>query len=144
VEFIGSVGHPFMGEWFDRADILVNSSRIDNMPHCLIEAFATGMPVVTTPSGGIPFIVQHERNGLHVPVNNPQAMADAVRRLLEQQEFAQTLIETGRADCEAQYSWAAARRQWYILYGDLLGRIVPRKSAKLKVGSEPEFHGPAQ
>ena len=127
VEFVGGIVHSKMGEWFDKADILVNSSRIDNMPHCLIEAFSAGLPVVTTPSGGIPYIVQHERNGLHVEVGKPDAMARAVIRLLNDPAIAQSLIEVARADCEAQYSWAAARRQWYILYGDLLGGIVPRK-----------------
>ena len=132
VEFVGAVLHNEMGEWFDRADILVNSSRIDNMPHCLIEAFSAGMPVVTTPSGGIPHIVQDGRNGLHVPRDNPQAMADAVLRLLAEPTLAQQLIDTGRKDCEARYSWIAARRQWFILYGDLLAGIVPRAEVPLE------------
>ena len=130
VEFIGAVVHSSMGRWFEQGDILVNSSRIDNMPHCLIEAFSAGLPVVTTPSGGIPYIVQHERNGLHVPIDDPGAMASAVQRLLEDAAFAQALIETGRTDCEAQYSWLAARRQWFILYGDLLAGVVPRKATE--------------
>ena len=127
VEFAGGVVHSSMGEWFDRADILVNSSRIDNMPHCLIEAFAAGMPVVTTPSGGIPYIVQDGRNGLFVPCDDPAAMAAAVGRLLEDPAMARRLIETGRRDCNARYSWRVARRQWFILYGDLLAGHVPRK-----------------
>ncbi len=122
VEFAGRVPHHRMGEWFDRADIVVNSSRIDNMPHCLIEAFAAGLPVVTTPSGGIPYIVQHERNGLHVPCDDPTAMAGAVRRLLGDPQLARALIEAGRNDCEAQYSWTAAKRQWSRLYAKLTGR----------------------
>jgi glycosyltransferase involved in cell wall biosynthesis len=134
VEFVGAVLHHEMGEWFDRADILVNSSRIDNMPHCLIEAFAAGMPVVTTPSGGIPHIVQDGRNGLHVPLDNPHAMAVAVLRLLGEPELAQRLIDTGRKDCEARYSWAAARRQWFILYGDLLAGVVPRAEIGIETG----------
>jgi glycosyltransferase involved in cell wall biosynthesis len=129
VEFVGGVVHHEMGQWFDRADVLVNSSRIDNMPHCLIEAFSAGIPVVTTPSGGIPYIVQHERNGLHVRLDDPSAMANAVTRLLEDPELAHRLIETGRRDCQIQYSWQAARRQWFILYGDLLAGLVPSRAA---------------
>jgi glycosyltransferase involved in cell wall biosynthesis len=140
VEFVGAVVHHEMGEWFSRADILVNSSRIDNMPHCLIEAFAAGIPVVTTASGGIPHIVQDGRNGLHVPRDNPQAMADAVQRLLEEPRFAQELIATGRKDCEAKYSWVAARRQWFILYGDLLAGIVPRAEIALEPRRTLSFH----
>lgn len=122
VEFVGRVPHEDMGAWFDRADIMVNSSRIDNMPHCLIEAFAAGLPVVTTPSGGIPYIVQHERNGLHIPCDDPRAMAEAVRRLLGDPSLTRSLIATGREDCKAHYSWTAARSQWSHLYQAVAAR----------------------
>lgn len=120
VEFAGRVPHAEMGTWFDRADIMVNSSRIDNMPHCLIEAFAAGLPVVTTPSGGIPYIVQDGVNGLHVPVDDPEAMAGAVRRLLEDPALAARLVAAGQAECEAKYSWNAASQAWRRLYAALV------------------------
>jgi L-malate glycosyltransferase len=116
VEFVGRVPHHEMGEWFDRADILVNSSRIDNMPHCLIEAFAAGMPVATTGSGGIPYIVEHERSGLLVPIDDPTALASAVMRLLQDAALGERLVDAGRAECDARYSWLAARREWVRLY----------------------------
>ncbi len=141
VEFVGAVTHSQMGSWFDRGDILVNSSRIDNMPHCLIEAFAAGLPVVTTPSGGIPHIVHHERNGLHVPLSQPNAMAEAVKRLLVDPALAQRLIATARSDCNALYSWVAARRQWYILYGDLLAGIIPGMHVISEYPREAELNG---
>jgi glycosyltransferase involved in cell wall biosynthesis len=123
VEFIGRVSHAEMGEWFDRADIMVNSSRIDNMPHCLIEAFAAGLPVVTTPAGGIPYIVQDGVNGLHVPVDDPMAMARAVRRLLEEPDLAEMLVRHGWTEVNARYSWVAAKRDWSALYT----RLCPKK-----------------
>ncbi|MFN2316285.1 MAG: glycosyltransferase family 4 protein [Gemmatimonadales bacterium] len=116
VEFVGRVPHQEMGKWFDEADIMVNSSRIDNMPHCLIEAFAAGLPVVTTPSGGIPYIVHHEVNGLHVPVGGPAAMAAAVGRILGDHELATNLVTSGRWEVDAKYSWIAARAEWITLY----------------------------
>lgn len=118
VEFIGRVPHGEMGKWFDKADIMVNSSRIDNMPHCLIEAFAAGLPVVTTPSGGIPYIVQDEVNGLHVPADDPEAMSAAVRRLFSDQSLARELVEQGRRESDARYSWVAAHHEWSALYHD--------------------------
>ena len=133
VEFVGRVPHREMGAWFDRADIMVNSSRIDNMPHCLIEAFAAGLPVVTTASGGIPYIVQHERNGLHIPCDQPVAMAEAVRRLLDDPSLTRSLIAAGREDCARQYSWDAARTQWTRLYTEL----ALRPAAGTAVAPEP-------
>lgn len=121
VDFHGSVPHAEVPEWFDRTDILVNSSRIDNMPHSLIEAFAAGLPVVTTPAGGIPYVIEDGRNGLFVPLDDPHAMADAVLRLLENEDLAEQLIEEGRSDCSDRYAWTAARRSWKRLYQDLSG-----------------------
>jgi glycosyltransferase involved in cell wall biosynthesis len=119
VEFVGLVTHDTMGEWFNRADIMVNSSRIDNMPHCLIEAFSAGLPVVTTPAGGIPWIVQHGENGLHVPADDPHAMAEAVIRLVNEPELASRLVAGGLDACRRNYSWAAVRQQWTALYRQL-------------------------
>jgi glycosyltransferase involved in cell wall biosynthesis len=119
VEFVGRVPHEQMGEWFDRADIMVNSSRIDNMPHCLIEAFAAGLPVVTTPSGGIPYIVQHEVNGLHVPAGDPAAIAAAVSRLLVSPVLAARLVASAKVEASSRYSWANVRLEWETLYARL-------------------------
>ena len=121
VEFEGAVPHREIPEWFDRADILLNSSRIDNMPHSLIEAFAAGLPVVTTPSGGIPYVVEDGRNGLFVPIDDAEAMAGAVRRLLEEPPLAQALVREGLEDVRDRYSWNAARQRWINTYRSLAG-----------------------
>ena len=116
VEFHGAVSHDAVADWFDRADIFVNSSREDNMPHSIIEAFSSGLPVVTTGAGGIPYVVEHERNGLLVGIDDPQGMADAVVRLLRDPELAERLVGEGQRDCEKRYSWTAARHSWTALY----------------------------
>jgi L-malate glycosyltransferase len=127
VEFHGAVAHGEVATWFDRADIFVNSSREDNMPHSIIEAFSAGLPVVTTGAGGIPYIVEHERNGLLVEPNRPEQMAEAVLRVLRDPELAARLIAEGQRDCEAVYSWDAASRRWSATYARLAtGRIARR------------------
>jgi L-malate glycosyltransferase len=132
VEFVGRVPHEEMCDWFDRADILVNSSRIDNMPHCLIEAFAAGLPVVTTGVGGIPYIVEHGRNGLLVPADRPGDLAAAVIRLLQEPQLAARLVDAGSRDCAAQYSWTAASSEWVRLYSAVCGGDVAERG-ELKV-----------
>jgi glycosyltransferase involved in cell wall biosynthesis len=64
------------------ADILVLPSLVENLPMCVVEAFAYGLAVVCTPVGALPEIVEHERTGLLVPVNNASALASALERLL--------------------------------------------------------------
>jgi len=124
VEFHGPVTHREVAAWFDRADIFVNSSRADNMPNSIIEAFASGLPVVTTRPGGIPFIVEHERNGLLVEVDDPDALAAAVLRLLDDPALAGRLVQEGRRDCRERYSWEVARAHWSDLYGRLAHKRV--------------------
>ena len=54
----------------------------DGMPNVLLEAMATGLPVVSTNVGGIPELVEHDRNGLLVPEKDSLALANALERLL--------------------------------------------------------------
>lgn len=116
VSFIGRVGPDRMGELYDSADIYVNSPNIDNMPGSIIEAFACGIPVVSTDAGGIPFVVENGTNGLLVPCNDDAAMAEACLRLLRDPSLALSLADAGRARCEESYVWPAVRRQWETLY----------------------------
>ena len=121
VEFIGPVAHGEIPEWMDRADVFVNSSREDNMPHSVIEAFASGLPVVTTRAGGIPYIVQDGSNGLLVDIDSPPAMAEAVLRLLDDPSLARRLVDQAERDCRERYSWEAARQGWTMHYRRLAG-----------------------
>src|SRR5690606_39063486 len=75
VEFVGRVDQAGMARLYDRADIYLNASDIDNMPGSILEAYASGLPVVTTDAGGIPYIVDHERTGLMVPRGDAAALA---------------------------------------------------------------------
>lgn len=122
VEFQGRVPHGDVAEWFDRADLFVNSSREDNMPHSILEAFSSGLAVVTTNAGGIPYIVEHERNGLMVEPDRPEELAEAILRVLKDPELARGLIEQGQQDCAERYSWEAAKGEWIDLYQRLARR----------------------
>ena len=121
VEFIGQVSPEQMPELYDQADIFVNASNIDNMPVSHIEAFASGLAVVTTDAGGIPYIVAHERNGLVVPCGDYEAIARSVVTLLEDASVADRLIRTACADCE-KYTWSAVREEWLATYAEVAGR----------------------
>ena len=116
VEFVGAVPPTEMGRWYDEADVYLNASDIDNMPNSIIEAFACGLPVVTSRAGGIPYVVQHERNGLLVECGDHEGLAAAALRLLEDPVLAQRLIAEGLRDVEQQYTWGAVSDRWAALY----------------------------
>jgi L-malate glycosyltransferase len=120
VEFVGAVRPADMGQWYDRADVYLNASDIDNMPNSIIEAFACGLPVVTTRAGGIPYVVEQERNGLLVNLGDHEGLAAAALRLLDDGALAQRVISEGLRDVEQQYTWAAVSDRWATLYRRLV------------------------
>ena len=116
IRFHGEVPRRRIAAALAEGGILVNSSRIDNMPHIIIEAFAAGVPVVTTAAGGIPRIVTHERTGLLVPIDEPAQLAAAVLRVLREPGLAVRLAEAAGQESK-RYSWPAAERGWLEVYG---------------------------
>ncbi|HEY6329518.1 MAG TPA: glycosyltransferase, partial [Blastocatellia bacterium] len=117
-EFIGAVEPDRMNVLYDSADIYLNSSNIDNMPASILEAFACGLPVVTTNAGGIPYIVSHEETGLMVECDDFMAMAASAIRLLEDQPFATRLAKNALNEC-AKYTWSRIRDLWVNLYAQM-------------------------
>ncbi len=117
--FVGKVSQKRMSELYAAADVYVNTPKIDNMPISILEAFASGVPVVTTDAGGIPWVVRNESNGLVVPVGDHLAVAGAIERILRDRTLALYLSETALADCEAYFTWWKVKQQWEKLYTSL-------------------------
>lgn len=125
VEFPGRLPPERMPALYDAADIYLNSPDIDNMPTSIIEAFAAGLPVVTTDAGGIPFIVRHAENGRMVARGDARAMADEACALLARPEAALEMARRARAESEARYVWPAVRGQWEELYHSAARKRAP-------------------
>jgi L-malate glycosyltransferase len=123
VEFYGPVAPGKMNHLYDDAHVYLNSSNIDNMPGSILESFASGLPVVSTNAGGIPYIITHERTGLLVPKNDHEAMASWAIQLLESPTLAESLARNAHEQCSA-YRWEAVRETWLAAYMELAGRKV--------------------
>lgn len=115
VSVLGRVEPKDMPRLYDEADVFLNSSLIDNQPISILEAFASGIPVVTTPTGDIAAMTQHGRCGVLVPHDEPQAMADAVIALLESGNQAAAMAGRARA-VAASYCWAEVYHAWLAVY----------------------------
>jgi phenylacetate-CoA ligase len=115
VRFAGRVEPARMPPLYDDADLFVNSSVVDNQPLSVIEAFAAGLPLVSTAAGGIPEMVDHGQTGLIVPPGDPAAMARAVASLLERPEQARAMARRARRRAE-RHTWPGARAAWTAAY----------------------------
>jgi glycosyltransferase involved in cell wall biosynthesis len=69
----------------------------------VIEGFAHGLAVVATPVGAVPEVIDHERNGLLVPVGDVGALAAALDRLIENEELRRSLGDAARRDYAERY-----------------------------------------
>jgi glycosyltransferase involved in cell wall biosynthesis len=116
VEFVGTVTRERMAELYNEADCFLNGSRIDNQPLSILEAFASGLPVVTTNAGGIPDVVTDGVTALMVEVDDHEALARSAIALIEQPELAHRIINAGRNECR-RYTWEAVRLEWLKAYG---------------------------
>lgn len=117
--FIGKVPHARVADLYDSADIYFTSPDFDCMPGSILECFASGLPVVATNSGGIPYIATNETTALLVPAGDDRAMAQAALRLLDDPELAARLMANAYASCE-RYAEGPVREQWTALYRKLM------------------------
>lgn len=105
VDFVGNIDNERMRRQFEDAHIFLNTSRVDNQPVSILEAFASGLPVVSTSVGGIPYLVSHGKDGLLAPDDDDEAVAAHILELLRNQAFAKSLVEEAHRRVQ-EYSWA--------------------------------------
>lgn len=109
----GALDHRGVRAAHDRASVFVlpckvtRSGRRDELPCAIVEAQSVGVPVVTTPVSAIPEAVRHEESGLLVPPKDPDALAQAIERLLSDGELRARLVRGGQLTAE-QFELASA------------------------------------
>jgi glycosyltransferase involved in cell wall biosynthesis len=120
VTFAGRVPPDEIWRYYADTDLYLQTPNIDNMPASVLEAFASGCPVVATNAGGVPAILTNGLHGLLVPCNDHQAAAEAMIRLLEDPALARRIADAALDSC-ARYQWSSVRSQWVALYRRLAG-----------------------
>jgi glycosyltransferase involved in cell wall biosynthesis len=117
-EFRGFVAFEQMPDLYDEHDLYLIGNDIDNMPAAVTESCATGIALVTTNAGGIPYLVKHEESALIVNCGDYAALARAALRLLKDPELARRLAHNARRTAQL-FTWENVRDQWLQLYRDL-------------------------
>lgn len=119
VLFTGRLDVDEIANLYKSADLMVNSSTVDNMPNSILEAMASGVPIVSTNVGGIPYLICQGKSGILVPPRDSVMMADAILRVLQDSDLAKTLIKTGY-DVVSKYSWKNVKQQLFSVYARVL------------------------
>jgi L-malate glycosyltransferase len=125
VTFAGRVRPDDIARFYSEHDIYIQSPNIDNMPTSVIEAYACGLPVVSTDAGGVPAILTHAVHGLLAPVNDHERLGAHVLRLLETPALAAELTRAAAETCQA-CTWRAVRDRWLRVYTEVLSAATGR------------------
>ncbi len=129
VNFVGEISQEEMKALYNEVDVYLNSPNTDNMPGSLLECYASGLPIVSTNAGGIPYIVDAGKTALLVEINDHEAMASAAIRVLTEPGLAAAMGENGRKYVK-RFSWHEVGKDWLDLYCELLGgsTSLPQRS----------------
>jgi glycosyltransferase involved in cell wall biosynthesis len=115
VEFAGRLDRDSMARRLRESCIALNPSLADNMPNSVLEAMASGVAVVSTDVGGVPYIVKDGETALLVRPGDPAAMSAAILRLLSEPALAAQLRAAGLRSVSA-YTWARVGTRWAEVY----------------------------
>ncbi len=119
VDFCGRLDRDQMASLYRSADALINPSRVDNMPNSVLEAMASGVPIVSTNVGGIPYILRHGVNAFLVDAEDHAALAASLLHVLSDGDVAAKLRTQALADVQ-QYAWPKVKQRWSDLYASVL------------------------
>lgn len=138
VTFTGRVEPADVARYYADADIYVQTPSIDNMPLSVLEAFASGMPVVSTNVGGVPAILKDGVHGLLATDNDDEMVATHVLTLLGAPDYARQLAAAARESCAA-YEWPVARDGWLAAYESArrhrgLRALTPKRGLTPRIG----------
>jgi len=101
------------------ADVCVFPSRYEPLGNVVIQAWAHGLPVVAARSQGPSALIRDGEDGLLVPVDDAEALAGAVRRVLDEPMLRIGMVQRGAERVEAEFSRAAVVQAWRDLFADV-------------------------
>jgi glycosyltransferase involved in cell wall biosynthesis len=121
VQFLGMVRD--VPALLAEASLYVLSSLSEGVSLTLLEAMATGLPVVATSVGGTPEVVMDQHTGLLVPPADAAALAEAMTRLVQDPDLAQRLGSAGRRRVERHFDIRRMVADYEAMY--VGGRLIP-------------------
>lgn len=115
VEFLGRLSQIEMLNLYQKSDILINPSLIDNMPNSLLEGMACALPIITSNAGGIPYMVDHLKSAWIVPTGDINLLTEAIIKLVHDDSLRTSLAEAAFKQ-SANYYWSQVKQTWEQIY----------------------------
>lgn len=112
VEFTGKLSKK---EWHKKAEdfnVFINTTTVDNMPVSVIEAMALGLPIVSTNVGGLPYLIEHNIDGILVASNTKEAFKSAILKLKSDELFLSEITTNARRKVK-DFDWCNVKHQWF-------------------------------
>ncbi len=120
--FHGTVPHEALIDYYQRADVYINSSLSEAFPLPIGEAMACGAPVVAARVGGIPDMVIHGETGLLFEPGDADALADAIIDMLDDPKRSQAMSAAASQRIETIFSWDRVASLFHDQYVTLLSQ----------------------
>ncbi len=119
VEFVGRVPHERIRYYMVHADVLVLPSLSEGFPVTILEAMASGLPVIATRVGGVPEIIENNVNGYLVETENQGKIAEALLKLLRDEQLRKCISGNNREKAE-RYQWDKVAATLEEIYRNIL------------------------
>lgn len=120
-EFLGPRPHDVVEEWMERCRIFVLPSRSEAMGRVLLEAGLKGRARLVSRVGGMPHVIDEERDGLIFEPEDVDSLTRQLRRLMGDPDLRSELEQRARENCLARYTQEAYRERYARLIGRTLG-----------------------
>ncbi len=100
VKLIGAVPHEQLDQWFSKSHALILPSYREGVPNVIMEALATGTPVVATKVGGIPEVIKNKVNGILLNDYQPDSIYKGIRKLMDETWSGEDILKSVES-----YTW---------------------------------------
>lgn len=119
-EHVGYVNREQLRAWMAKASFVVLPTREDNCPMVVLEGMAAGVPVLASKVGGVPDLIEPEKNGLFCNPQRPETFREGIERILADRQWTQQLAANARAEALRRFHPRVIAQQHLEIYRDVL------------------------
>lgn len=119
-KFLGYVSYGDIAKYYRCADIFVLPSFSENLPMTLLEAMASGVPVIASKVGGIPEVVENYKEGILIPPGSVNDLVDSILHLIDNPDLRRRMGRNAREKVEDKFNWDIAIRKTLKAYENVL------------------------